>query len=283
MKFINIGFGNMVSATRLVAIVSPESAPIRRIITKAKESNMLVDAPYGRRRRSVLISDSDHVILSPIQPETSPTGSAPIWRRKRRKRMNKRGTLFVVTGPSGAGKGTVLKKVMAATDHLYFSISATTRAPRPGEIHGVHYHFITRECFAQLIREERLLEHAEYVGNFYGTPLDPVLEHLAQGDDVILEIEIQGAKQVKARYPEAALVFIAPPSFDELERRLRGRGTETEETILRRMDTARRECAHMDAFQYIVLNDTPENGAYELLSIITAHRCRRENRGFELK
>ena len=197
--------------------------------------------------------------------------------------MNKRGTLFVVTGPIGAGKGTVLKKVMAATDHLYFSISATTRAPRPGEVHGVHYHFITRESFAQLIREERLLEHAEYVGNFYGTPLDPVLEHLAQGDDVILEIEIQGAKQVKARYPEAALVFIAPPSFDELERRLRGRGTETEETILRRMDTARRECAHMDAFQYIVLNDTPENGAYELLSIITAHRCRRENRGFALK
>lgn len=197
--------------------------------------------------------------------------------------MNKRGTLFVVTGPSGAGKGTVLKKVMAATGHLYFSISATTRAPRPGEVHGVHYHFITRESFAQLIREERLLEHAEYVGNFYGTPLDPVLEHLAQGDDVILEIEIQGAKQVKARYPEAALVFIAPPSFDELERRLRGRGTETEETILRRMDTARRECAHMDAFQYIVLNDTPENGAYELLSIITAHRCRRENRGFALK
>lgn len=197
--------------------------------------------------------------------------------------MNKRGTLFVVTGPSGAGKGTVLKKVMAATDHLYFSISATTRAPRPGEIHGVHYHFITRESFAQLIREERLLEHAEYVGNFYETPLDPVLEHLAQGDDVILEIEIQGAKQVKARYPEAALVFIAPPSFDELERRLRGRGTETEETILRRMDTARRECAHMDAFQYIVLNDTPENGAYELISIITAHRCRRENRGFALK
>ncbi len=197
--------------------------------------------------------------------------------------MNKRGTLFVVTGPSGAGKGTVLKKVMAATDHLYFSISATTRAPRPGEVHGVHYHFITRESFAQLIREERLLEHAEYVGNFYGTPLDPVLEHLAQGDDVILEIEIQGAKQVKARYPEAALVFIAPPSFDELERRLRGRGTETEETILRRMDTARRECAHMDAFQYIVLNDTPENGAYWLLTIITAHRCRLVNRCFALK
>ena len=119
-----------------------------------------------------------------------------------------RGKTFIVSGPSGVGKSTVLKALMEKRKNLYFSISATTRAPRPGEVHGVHYHFITRESFAQLIREERLLEHAEYVGNFYGTPLDPVLEHLAQGDDVILEIEIQGAKQVKARYPEAALVFI---------------------------------------------------------------------------
>lgn len=197
--------------------------------------------------------------------------------------MNKKGTLFVVTGPSGAGKGTVLRQVMAQLDSLYFSISATTRAPRPGEVDGVHYHFITRERFQQLIHENRLLEHAEYVGNYYGTPLDPVLEHLEQGDDVILEIEIQGARQVKARYPKSALVFIAPPSFEELENRLRGRGTESEETICRRMETARRECAHMDAFQYIVLNDTAENAAKELASIITAHRCRRENRGFILK
>lgn len=197
--------------------------------------------------------------------------------------MNKKGTLFVVTGPSGAGKGTVLRQVMAQLDSLYFSISATTRAPRPGEVDGVHYHFITRERFQQLIHENRLLEHAEYVGNYYGTPLDPVLEHLEQGNDVILEIEIQGARQVKARYPEAALVFIAPPSFEELESRLRGRGTESEETICRRMETARRECAHMDAFQYIVLNDTAENAAKELSSIITAHRCLRENRGFILK
>lgn len=197
--------------------------------------------------------------------------------------MSKKGTLFVVTGPSGAGKGTVLRQVMAQMDSLYFSISATTRAPRPGEVDGVHYHFITREHFQQLIHENRLLEHAEYVGNYYGTPLDPVLEHLEQGDDVILEIEIQGARQVKARYPEAALVFIAPPSFEALESRLRGRGTENEETICRRMDTARRECAYMDAFRYIVLNDTAENAAQEFSAIITAHRCLRENRGFILK
>lgn len=197
--------------------------------------------------------------------------------------MNKRGTLFVITGPSGAGKGTVLRQVRNALPDLYFSVSATTRAPRPGEVDGADYHFISREQFQQLISEDRLLEHAEYVGNYYGTPLDPVREHLEQGNDVILEIELQGARQVRQRCPEAALIFIAPPSFAELERRLRGRGTEGEEKICRRMETARQECAHMDDFQYIVLNDVPENAARELLSIITAHRCRRENRGFLLK
>lgn len=197
--------------------------------------------------------------------------------------MNKRGTLFVITGPSGAGKGTVLRQVRNALPDLYFSVSATTRAPRPGEVDGADYHFISRERFQQLISEDRLLEHAEYVGNYYGTPLDPVLEHLERGNDVILEIELQGARQVRQRCPEAALIFIAPPSFAELERRLRGRGTESEEKICRRMETARQECAHMDDFQYIVLNDVPENAAGELLSIITAHRCRRENRGFLLK
>lgn len=197
--------------------------------------------------------------------------------------MNKRGTLFVITGPSGAGKGTVLRQVRNALPDLYFSVSATTRAPRPGEVDGADYHFISREQFQQLISEDRLLEHAEYVGNYYGTPLDPVLEHLEQGNDVILEIELQGARQVRQRCPEAASIFIAPPSFAELERRLRGRGTESEEKICRRMETARQECAHMDDFQYIVLNDVLENAARELLSIITAHRCRRENRGFLLK
>lgn len=197
--------------------------------------------------------------------------------------MSKKGTLFVITGPSGAGKGTVLKKVTDDLDHLYFSVSATTRAPRAGEVDGVHYHFKTREEFLKLIEEERLLEYTEYVGNFYGTPLDPVTEHLTQGDDVILEIELEGSQNVKRKYPAAALVFIAPPSFEELERRLRGRGTEQEETILRRMATARKECANMDAFEYVVLNDDADEAARELKSIITAYRCRRENRGFILK
>ena len=158
--------------------------------------------------------------------------------------MNNKGTLFVITGPSGAGKGTVLKKVIQSLDGLYFSVSATTRKPREGEVDGVHYHFLTRERFEELIEKDRFLEYAQYAGNYYGTPpRDP--EHLEQGHDVILEIELQGALQVKKRLPKAVLVFIAPPSFEELESRLRGRGTETDEVIRNRLAIARQECANM--------------------------------------
>lgn len=196
--------------------------------------------------------------------------------------MNNKGTLFVITGPSGAGKGTVLKQVIQSLDQLYFSVSATTRAPREGEVDGVHYHFLTRERFEQLIEADRFLEYARYAENYYGTPLDPVEEHLAQGHDVILEIELQGALQVKKRLPQAVLVFIAPPSFEELENRLRGRGTEQEEVILKRLAIAREECAHMDEFRYIVVNDEVDSAADRLRAVMLSHRCLRENLGFSL-
>ena len=196
--------------------------------------------------------------------------------------MNNKGTLFVITGPSGAGKGTVLKQVMQSLDQLYFSVSATTRAPREGEVDGVHYHFLTKERFEELIANDRFLEYARYAENYYGTPLDPVEEHLEQGHDVILEIELQGALQVKKRLPKAVLVFIAPPSFEELESRLRGRGTEAEEVILKRLDIARQECANMDEFRYIVVNDEVESAADRLRAILLSHRCLRENLSFTL-
>ena len=196
--------------------------------------------------------------------------------------MNNKGTLFVITGPSGAGKGTVLKQVMQSLDQLYFSVSATTRAPREGEVDGVHYHFLTKERFEELIANDRFLEYARYAENYYGTPLDPVEEHLEQGHDVILEIELQGALQVKKRLPKAVLVFIAPPSFEELESRLRGRGTEAEEVILNRLAIARQECANMDEFRYIVVNDEVESAADRLRAIMLSHRCLRENLSFTL-
>lgn len=196
--------------------------------------------------------------------------------------MNNKGTLFVITGPSGAGKGTVLKQVIQSLDQLYFSVSATTRAPREGEVDGVHYHFLTKERFEELIANDRFLEYARYAENYYGTPLDPVEEHLEQGHDVILEIELQGALQVKKRLPKAVLVFIAPPSFEELESRLRGRGTEAEEVILKRLAIARQECANMDEFRYIVVNDEVESAADRLRAVMLSHRCLRENLSFTL-
>lgn len=185
-----------------------------------------------------------------------------------------RGTLFVVTGPSGAGKGTVLSRVFATTDRLFYSISVTTRQPREGERHGVDYYFFTQDQVRELIRQDLLLEYAEYVDNIYGTPVGPVEDMLAAGRDVILEIEVRGALQVKERRPDAVMVFITPPGFEELERRLRGRGTDSEEKIGQRLEKAREEYRKIAAFDFVVMNDNIEDAADELRSIIIAQRCR---------
>ena len=184
-----------------------------------------------------------------------------------------KGNLFIVTGPSGAGKGTVLGRVMPSMEDLHYSVSATTRAPREGEEDGVNYYFLRKEQFLEMIGQGAFLEHAEYVGNYYGTPAGPVDECLNKGMDVVLEIEVQGALIVKQRRPEAKLVFIIPPSFSDLELRLRSRGTETEETIAKRLEKAREEYQMADQYDYIVLNDKVEKAADELRAIILASRC----------
>ena len=185
-----------------------------------------------------------------------------------------KGSLIVVTGPSGAGKGTVLKRVLPHMDKLYYSVSLTTRRPRPGERDGIDYHFCSEAQAREMIANGQMLEYAEYVGNIYGTPAGPVDAQLSQGVDVVLEIEVQGALQVSARRPDAPLIFITTSSFTELERRLRGRGTESEEKVARRLATAREEYRQIDAFQFIVLNDQADTAAAELMAIIQAERCR---------
>lgn len=185
--------------------------------------------------------------------------------------MNK-GTLFVITGPSGAGKGTVLGKVLSQIDKVFYSVSATTRAPRPGEIDKVHYFFVSKSDFDKMIERNLLLEYASYAGNFYGTPTQPVDLHLENGEDVILEIELQGAMQIKERRPDAAFIFIAPPSLEELEERLRGRGTEDEEHVKMRLEKARLECAAVDKFDHIVINDDLEVAVNEMKNIILSYR-----------
>lgn len=183
--------------------------------------------------------------------------------------MNKeKGKLLVVSGPSGCGKGTVLKKVLSENDNIYYSVSATTRKPRDGEENGIHYFFITKEEFEKKIEENGMLEYAEYVGNYYGTPKDIVLDKLSGGYDVILEIEVKGAMQIRKAVPEAVLVFIAPPSMAELEKRLVGRGTEKIEVIKDRLKKAENEMEYQDKYDYLVINDDVSLAASEIAAIL---------------
>ena len=183
------------------------------------------------------------------------------------------GTLFVMTGASGVGKDTIRQAALPNVD-LYFSISATTRGRRPGETHGKQYFFYQKEAFQTLLAEDALLEYAEYVGDFYGTPAEPVTRALAEGRDVLLELELVGARQVKQRLPEAVMIFIAPPSLSELERRLRGRGTDSESRIQKRLARAREEIRAVQEFDYVVVNDTLPTAVRDFCSIIYAERAR---------
>lgn len=165
----------------------------------------------------------------------------------------KRGLLIVVSGPAGSGKGTVNSQLVATGDFV-FSVSATTRAPRPGEVNGVNYHFIDREEFQRRIDENGFLEYTTYCDNYYGTPLKEAIAVLESGKNLILEIECDGAKNVKKIFPDAVLIMLIPPSFAIQEERLRGRGTETEEVIQKRLEKTKREIAQLDAYDYIVYN-----------------------------
>lgn len=182
--------------------------------------------------------------------------------------MKNKGLLIVYTGASGVGKGTIMKKLLAKNPNLRLSVSATTRAPREGEVDGREYYFVTHEQFDELIAQDGFLEHAEYVGNKYGTPKAPVFEMLDKGLDVILEIEVKGFLQIKKACPDCVTIFIAPPSFEELQARLRGRGTEDEEVIAARLETAKNELQSQDLFDYVVVNDDADRAADEVLSII---------------
>ena len=188
-----------------------------------------------------------------------------------------RGKTFIVAGPSGVGKGTILKKLFETHD-LYYSVSATTRDPREGEVDGVHYHFLSVEEFRAMIAEDALLEHAEYAGNYYGTPKRYVDEAMDAGRDVILEIEMQGARQVCAKRPETIRIFIAPPSWEELERRLVNRGTDAPEKIAQRLRQARVDLENAGEYDYMVVNETVEKAAEEVAAILCAEHCRVDGR-----
>ncbi|MDX1917654.1 MAG: guanylate kinase [Candidatus Caenarcaniphilales bacterium] len=180
------------------------------------------------------------------------------------------GNLLVLVGPSGVGKGTVLQKVFADIENLVYSISVTTRPIRPGEVEGKNYFFVTKETFKEMIEADALLEYAEFVGHFYGTPRAYVHEQRASGKDVLLEIEVEGAKQIKQKMPEAIFIFMAPPSLEVLQRRLEARSTESPDKIKERLEKARLEITHIDWFQHRIVNeeDDIEGSAQKLKEII---------------
>lgn len=190
----------------------------------------------------------------------------------------RKGRTFIISGPSGVGKSTVLKSLLEKRDNVYFSVSATTRSPRAGEEDGVHYHFIDIDMFRNWIAKDEFLEYAEYVGNFYGTPKKYVDAAMDSGKDVILDIEVQGAIQVVSKRPDTVRIFIAPPSWDELERRLTERGTDTQEKIQKRLLRAKVEFQTAHTYDYFVINDTVENAVRELDAIMTAEHCKPQER-----
>ncbi|HFQ4897139.1 guanylate kinase [Streptococcus agalactiae] len=189
--------------------------------------------------------------------------------------MSERGLLIVFSGPSGVGKGTVRQEIFSTPDHKFdYSVSMTTRPQRPGEVDGVDYFFRTREEFEALIKEGQMLEYAEYVGNYYGTPLSYVNETLNKGIDVFLEIEVQGALQVKSKVPDGVFIFLTPPDLEELEERLVGRGTDSPEVIAQRIERAKEEIALMREYDYAVVNDQVSLAAERVKRVIEAEHYR---------
>lgn len=189
-----------------------------------------------------------------------------------------RGQLIVLSGPSGTGKSTVIAELLKQRGDIYFSVSFTTRAPRAGEQDGVNYNFVSRQEFERMIADNELLEYAEYVSNYYGTSMKVIHDKLDAGIDVLLDIEVQGAAKVRERCPEAVLIFIAPPSFEELSQRLHNRKTDSEEVITGRLEQAKVELKEISKYDYLVINDQVSQAVCEIQSILTAAACRVENK-----
>lgn len=189
-----------------------------------------------------------------------------------------KGLLFAISGPSGVGKNSVLNRVVQQRERVQYSVSATSRPMRPGEVDGKSYYFVSRTRFEQMIADDELLEHAQYVGNYYGTPYQPIREALEAGIDVVMDVDVVGALNIKKRLPETVLVFLTAPSLAEIRRRLEKRGDVSPEAMEKRMERAKWECSQANQYDYLVVNDTVEHAAAELLAIMTAEKCKMMDR-----
>ena len=247
---------------------------MKRLREEASGRGKLVDATQGRRTRSIIITDSDHVILSAIQSRDH-RGAARYRGTGGGRGVSAegvRGIPFVVAAPSGTGKTTVCREIVKSDARVVFSVSHTTRAKREGEVDGRDYHFVTPDAFRRKVNEEAFLEWAIYNDHHYGTSWASIEEPLSLGRDVLLEIEVQGARQVRERRRDARLILLLPPALEILEQRLRKRGTDTEEAISRRLDRARAELEVAELFDYAVVNDEVSDCVERVLRILEAER-----------
>ena len=190
------------------------------------------------------------------------------------KKNTEKGLLIVISGPSGAGKGTVCKALLKDVPELKLSISTTTRKPRPGEVNGINYNFIEKEQFKIMMQKKEFLEYAMVYDNYYGTPKEKVMDELQQGNDIILEIDIQGALKVKSEFPEGVFIFVMPPSMEELKNRITKRGTETQEELTKRFQASYEEINYVSKYNYIVINDEIDKAVKKIKSILIAEKCR---------
>jgi len=190
--------------------------------------------------------------------------------------MIDKGNLIVISGPSGTGKGTVCKQLLEEKREIAYSVSATTRKPREGEVDGINYYFLAKNDFEKMIQAQELLEWAEVYGNYYGTPLKKIKEKLAEGKDVLLEIDTQGAMNVKKKFPKGVYIYIVPPSLTELSRRIRGRGTDSQDSIMKRLKAASAEIKIGKSYEYVVVNDTVANAVRQIAAIVIAEHCKTE-------
>lgn len=232
---------------------------------------MLAPRPRAAASRAGVPPRAGGVVPSPVMERSA---ASPVAGVTEEGAPDRRGIAFVMTGASGVGKDTIRQSAMPELGDVFYSVSATTRAQRPGEVHGRDYFFLEKERFETMIAENGLLEYAEYVGDYYGTPREPVEAALDAGRDVLLELELAGARQAKVALPEAVMLFIAPPSLLELERRLRGRGTDSEEKIAKRLARAREEIRAVREFDYAIVNDVLADAVRDFQAVVRAERVR---------